>query len=170
MKKLWLLGCVILLGVTLAACGQKNYAGVQLDSNKYEQLMTGRNNIDRLLKRLHAFNYKKASSAEKVYEAVDAVMNDNSKGLSTADKEKLDVQLDNATHGIKGIIQAASKNKYAIDPSVASQFHDNFTVITNLTAKAVTNSDVQAQKVSAQLSKNLNIEKRLYNIGAQHQK
>lgn len=168
MKKFWLVVCTLLLGGTLAACGQKNYAGVQLDSGEYEQLMKNDKNIDTLLTRLNTFNYQKTSSADQVYEAVDAVMNDNAKGLTTAEKERLDIQLDNSPHGIKGIIQSAVKNKYALDPSVASQFHDNFAVIIAATAKAVTNSDTQAQKVSTQLAKNLNVEKRLDSIGTQH--
>lgn len=168
MKKFWLLVCTLLLGGTLAACGQKNYAGVQLDSGKYEQLMKSNNNIDTLLKRLNTFNYQKNNSANQVYEAVDAVMNDNAKGLTTAEKERLDIQLDNSPHGIKGIIQSAVKNKYAVDPSVASQFHDKFVVIIDATAKAVTYSDTQAQKVSTQIAKELHVEKRLDSLGMQH--
>lgn len=169
MKKFWLLVCTCFLGITLAACGQKSYAGVQLDSDKYAQLTEGKQNIAHLLDTLKHFNYRKAGTAEKIYEAADDIMTENTKGLSTADKEKLDIQVDNSAHGVKGIVQDAMKNKYMIDGSVASQFHTNFDVIIDSTAKAVTRSDVQAQKVAAELNKQLKVEAKLNSLGSQHE-
>lgn len=169
MKKIGMIICSSLLALLLVACGQKTYAGVQMDNDKYNQLMQGKQNIDDLLNSLKKFNYRKDSSAEKIYQDADSVMNENTKGLSIADKEKLDIKVDNSTHGIKGIVQDAVQNKYSIDGSVASQFHKNFDVIVNSTAKAVTNSDAQAIRIADELNKELNIEKRLYNLGTQHE-
>lgn len=169
MKKLGLLICTFILGITLAACGQKQYAGVQLDGDKYAQLMQSKKNIDNLLNALKAFNYREDSTADDIYSAADKVMNENTKGLSAKDKEKLDMQVDNAQHGIKGIVQDAVKNKYAIDGSVASQFHDNFDVIVEGSAKAVTYSNIQKQKVISELDKQLKVESRLNHLGAQHE-
>lgn len=169
MKKFWILVSVLIISITLTACGQKTYAGVQLDKDKYTQLMMSKENINHLLATLKGFNYRKEATAEAVYAAADKVMAENTKGLTIKETEQVDIQVDNSPHGIKGIIQDAVKNKYAIDSSVASQFHDNFDVIIEGSAKAVSLSENQKQKLVTQLNKDLKIEQRLNHLGTQHE-
>lgn len=169
MKKVFLLLATACMAFILVACGQKTYAGIQIDNNKYSQLTQSKKNINALLDALEKYDYRNTPSANAVYRAADKVMSTNARGLDTTDKEKMDVVLDNSTHGIKGIIKDATKREYDIDGSVASQFHNNFQVIIDTTAKAVTHSDVQATKVSEQLDKELNVEKRLYKLGSRNE-
>ncbi|QBO36898.1 hypothetical protein EQG49_10815 [Periweissella cryptocerci] len=169
MKKFVLLLTTACLAFILVACGQKTYAGIQIDNDKYSQLTQSKKNINTLLDTLSKYDYRNSASANAVYRAADKVMSTNARGLDTADKEKLDVVLDNSPHGIKGIIKDATKKQYNVDGSVASQFHNNFQVIIDTTAKAVTHSEVQADKVSSQLNQELNVEKRLYKLGSQNE-
>ncbi|MBM7544212.1 regulator of extracellular matrix RemA (YlzA/DUF370 family) [Weissella beninensis] len=169
MKRIGLVLSIITLGVILVACGQKTYAGIQISGDKYTQLNEAKVNIKKLLSDLDDFDYRNTKTADKIYRDADEIMLKNAKGLSTSEKEKLDVALDNSQHGVKGIIKDAQRKKYNIDGSVASQFHHNFKVIVNISAKAVTNSQVQADKVANKLNKDLKIEKQLYNLGSKHE-
>ena len=148
MKKICLLLSALILVVILVACGQKTYAGIQINAEKYSQLNKSKKNVKKLIADLNNFDYRNSKTADKIYQDADKIMANNAKGLSTSDKEKLDIVLDNSQHGVKGIIKDAQRKKYNIDGSVASQFHHNFKVIVDISAKAVTNSQIQANKVA----------------------
>lgn len=153
--------------VTLTACGQKSYAGVQLTPKKYERVQTETDHIETLVTDLQKFRYDDDKSADKVYKMADKLNTELRPGLSESQKNQLGVALGDGPTGVKGIVKSAVDKQYNFDDEVASQFHANFRIVFDMAAYVVGNSSQQRTKIETQMRKDTNADTELYKIGTQ---
>lgn len=153
--------------ITLAACGQKSYGGVQVSEKKAERIQTENTDIKTLVTALQKFRYDDGKSATKVYTAADKLNKELRPGLSEAQKSQLGFALGDGTTGVKGIVKSAVDKEYNFDDEVASQFHANFRIVFDMASFSVGNSAQQRSKIETQMRKDTNADTELYKIGTQ---
>ena len=166
-KKIVATFAVLGLLITLAACGQKSYAGVQVSEKKYERVQSENDYIKTLVTALQKFRYDDDKSANTVYKAADKLNQELRPGLSEAQKNQLGVALGDGATGVKGIVKAAVSKQYNFDDEVASQFHANFRIVFDLASFSIGNSVQQRSKIETQMRKDTNADTELYKIGTQ---
>lgn len=171
MKKALIAVFVLLLGFSLAYyfIGGASYAKVTMSRGEYKQIKETKKDISVLLDDLENFNYKKASTMDKIEKDAKKIINLNTNQLSAEDLKKLKNDFYQADFGIVAITKKAQQAKYNLDLSIASQFHDRINSIIELSAANIKQSSAQRQKITEQMQKDLKIDERLYEIGARHE-
>ena len=155
-----------LLAAVLVFQQQPTYAGVSMPKTDYENLQTSKTELTTLLHDLTYFENTKKSDLTRIQKDADKIQAQLKPNLSASDQQKLTSALFDKTHGIVGIAQTAASRGYNFDSGVAAQFHDPMFTLISLTVNGVNKSSAQRAKIETKLQKDLDIDDKLYQIGA----
>jgi hypothetical protein len=172
MRKALLALGVLVIGLFVALVtfqSQPEYAEVSMAKKDYEQLQTSKANLDDLLNHLATFDHERPKALQLIKEDAKKIVDQNGQNLSDDDQKALNDALYHKSRGIVSIAQEAYDRHYNFDGSIASGFHDPMMDLIKLSVNGVNQSSAQRAKIEAQLQEDLDIEQKLYRIGANNE-
>ncbi|WP_412988189.1 hypothetical protein ACLJJ6_05560 [Pediococcus siamensis] len=165
-KKIYWLIPFLILGLFLTGCNRnKVYGTVVISSEKYNQVQTDKQAINRLLNALEKFDSEKPKTAPKIYSAINNLNTQASKKMSKADRRELKNLLIDNDRSIKKIIKNAYENHYGFDDNLSGSISTEFYKVVHLIVKPITKQAANRKKVYQQIIKDTKAQQKLNNVG-----
>ncbi|MHC5278897.1 lipoprotein [Listeria kieliensis] len=162
MKKGLFLSVILILCLVLTACGEKEYGGVKVDPNYYDNLIEFEKKGQKLYTLISTFNSNKdgTETINKIVNTANDLIKTTNDSLKEKDKKELvELQIRGKSVSLIGIPKNALKYSRDISEIERKIINDNFKSLCGVESKKNTLTKAEQKKINNYLQNKIGIEK-----------